>query len=69
MAVMNLFASEKWRNRQRTDFGQGERVGEGEMYGKSSMESYIIICKRNSQQEFALGLRKLKQGLCINLDG
>ena len=39
------------------------------MYGESNMETYISICKRNSQQEFALGLSKLKQGLCINLEG
>ena len=33
------------------------------------METYITICKIDSQQEFAVWLRKLKQGLCINLDG
>ena len=27
-------------------YGHGERRGEGEMYGKSNMETYIIICKR-----------------------
>jgi len=43
----------------------GERGGEGEMYGKSNMETYIAICKIDSQQEFAVWLRKLKQGLCI----
>ena len=41
--------------------------GEGEMYGKSNMETYITICKIDSQREFALCLRELKQGLCINL--
>ena len=39
------------------------------MYRKSNMEIYIAICKINSQQEFAVWLRKLKQGLCINLEG
>ena len=43
--------------------------GEGELCGKSNMESYITICKIDSQQEFAVWLRKLKQGLCINLEG
>ena len=38
------------------------------MYGKSNMESYITICKIDNQYEFAEWLRKLKQGLCINLD-
>ena len=39
------------------------------MYGKSNMESYITICKIDSQWEFAACLRKLKQGLCTNLEG
>ena len=39
------------------------------MHGKSTMETYITICKIDSQWEFAVWLRKLKQGLCINLDG
>ena len=43
--------------------------GEGEMYGKSNMETYITICKLDSQWEFAVWLRKLKQWLCINLEG
>ena len=38
------------------------------MYGKSNMEIYITICKIDSQWEFALWLRKLRQGLCINLE-
>ena len=33
------------------------------------METYITICKIDSQWEFAIWLRKLKQGLCINLEG
>ena len=33
------------------------------------METYITICKIDSQREFALCLRELKQGLCINLEG
>jgi len=39
------------------------------MYGKSNMETYITICKIDSQLEFAVWLRELKQGLCITLDG
>ena len=31
------------------------------------METYITICKIDSQRKFAAWLRKLKQGLCINL--
>ena len=33
------------------------------------METYITICKIDSQWVFAVWLRKLKQGLCINLEG
>ena len=39
------------------------------MYEKSDMQTYITICKTDSQQEFADWLRKFKQGLCINLEG
>ena len=39
------------------------------MYGESNMETYITICKIDSQKEFALWLRKLKQGFYINLVG
>ena len=66
MVLKNLFTGQQWRNRHR-EYGHGERRGEGEMYGKSTMETYITICKINSQQEF-VWLRKLKQRLCINLE-
>ena len=39
------------------------------MYGQSNMETYITICKIESQWEFAVWPRELKQGLCINLEG
>ena len=39
------------------------------MYGKSNMETYITICKIDSQRKFAVCLRKLKQELCISLEG
>ena len=48
------------------DMGREE---ERVMFGKSNMETYITICKIDSQQEFAVWLRKLKQGLCIKLVG
>ena len=70
MVLKNLFTGEQWRNRHRGQtYGHGERGGEGEIYGKSNMETYITICKIDSQQEFAVWPRKLKQGLCINLEG
>ena len=39
------------------------------MYGKSDMETYITICKIDSQWEFAVWLRENKKELCINLEG
>ena len=39
------------------------------MYGKSNIETDITMCKIDSQREFAVWLRKLKQGFCINLEG
>ena len=38
------------------------------MFGESNMETYITVCKIDSQWEWAVCLRKLKQGLCINLE-
>ena len=38
------------------------------MYGNSNMETYITMCKIDSQQEFAIWVSKLKQGICINLE-
>ena len=32
------------------------------MYGESNMETYITICKIDSQWEFAVRLRELKRG-------
>ena len=66
----NLFTGQQWRKRHREwTYGHGERGGEGEMYGKSNMETFITICKIDNQWEFAVWLRKLKQGFCINLEG
>ena len=66
MVLKNLFTGQQWRNRHREQtYRHDERGGEGEMYGKSNMESYITICKTDSQWEFAVWLRKLKQGLCM----
>ena len=39
------------------------------MHGESNRETCITICKIDSQREFDIWLRKLKQGLCINLAG
>ena len=47
----------------------GRVEGEGEMYGESNIEIHNTIRKIDSQREFAVWLRKLKQRLCINLEG
>ena len=39
------------------------------MYGKSNMETSIIMCKIDRQWESAVWFWKLKQGFCINLEG
>ena len=65
-----MFTGQQWRNRHReSTYGHGERRGEDEMYGKNNLETYITICKIDSQQKFSVWLRKLKQGLYINLEG
>jgi len=48
------------------DIGKGE---EKVRYMKSILETYITICKIDSQRGFTVWLRKLKLGLCINLEG
>ena len=66
MVLKNLPTGKQWRNRNREQtYGHGERRGEGEMYGETDMETYITVCKMDSQWEFALCLKKLKQGLRI----
>ena len=70
MVLKNLLTGQQWGNRHREQTcGHGERGGEGEMYGKSNMETHITICKIYSQWEFAVWLRKLKQGPCFNIEG
>ena len=58
MVSKSLFAGQQWRNRHREQtYGHRERGGKGEMYGESYMETYITICKIDSQWEFAVCLR------------
>ena len=48
------------------DMGRGE---ERMRCMESNMETYVTICKIDGQWEFAICLRELKHGLCINLEG
>ena len=51
MVLENLFAGQQWRKREQI-YGHGERGGEGKMYEESNMETYITICKIDSQWNF-----------------
>ena len=42
------------RHKEQT-YGHGERGGEGEMYGKSNTQTYITMCKIDSQRNFLYG--------------
>ena len=69
MVLINLFARQQWTNRHTEQiYGHRERGREGEINRESNMETYISVCKIDSQWEFAVWLRKLNQGLCINLE-
>ena len=69
MVPINLFAGSNGETDIENRFmnsGRGEeRVGCIE----SHMETYITICKIDSQQEFAIWFRELKYWLCINREG
>ena len=43
--------------------------GEGGTHGESTMQTYTLPCKTDTQWEFAAWLRELKLGLCDNLEG
>ena len=69
MVPKNLLTGQQKRSRYREQtYAHGERGREGEIYGKSNMETYITIFKIDSKWKFAVWLRKLKQELCINLE-
>ena len=53
MVLKSLCTGQQRRNREQT-YGRGERGGEGEMYEKSGMETYITTSKIDSQQEFSV---------------
>ena len=63
MVLKNLFAGQQWRNRHReSTYGHGARGGEGEMYGKSNMETYITICKMIANRNLLYGLGNSNRG-------
>ena len=53
---------EKQIQKQRIELWIWEGGGEGEMYGKINMETYITICKIDSQQNFLYGSGNSNRG-------
>ena len=53
MVLKNVFAGQQWGNIENRH-GHGGRGGEGEIYGESNMETYITICKIDSQWGLAI---------------
>ena len=53
MVPKNLFAGQQWTDIENRLMDM-EKEGEGEMYGESNMETYIIIWKTDSQWECAM---------------
>ena len=70
MVLNNMLTGQQWKTGLKNrlmDMGKGEeRV---RCMERNNMEAYIIIYKIDSQWEFPIWLRKLKQGLCIYLEG
>ena len=63
MVLKNLFTGQQWRNRHREQtYGHGDRGREGEMCGKSNRETYIAICKIDSQREFCYVAQETQTG-------
>ena len=66
MVLKKLLTGEQLKHREQT-YGHGERGGEDEMYGRSNIETSMIICKIDSQWEFAVWLGKLLTGALYQL--
>ena len=61
--LKNLFTGQQWRNRHREQtYGHGERGREGEMYGKSNVETCIAICKTDSNGNLLYGSGNSNRG-------
>ena len=55
MVLKNLFrGSSGETDVEKETYGLGKRGGEGEMHVKSNIETYITICKIDSQWKFAV---------------
>ena len=68
-ALKDAFPGQQWRNRhKRTDLWKEGRGGESEMYGERKVETYITVCKTDSQWELLCDSGNSNR-LCINLEG
>ena len=70
MVLKNLFTEQQWRNRdienRPMDMGNGEeRV---RCMKRVTWKPTLLSTNIVSQREFVVWLRKLKQGLCVNLE-
>ena len=69
MVLMKLFAGQQWRHRPREQtYGYSGGGRRGRDVWERNMETYITVCKRDSQREFAVWLRELKAVLCNSLE-
>ena len=64
MVLMNLFAGQQWRHKENRllNTGGGGEQGEGATNGESSMETYTAICKKDSQWDLAVWLKRTQMG-------
>ena len=68
MVLKNLFTGNSGETDIENRFMDMER-GEERVRCMERVTWKLIICKIDSQWEFAVCLLKLKEGLCINLEG
>ena len=61
MVLKNLFTGQQWRNRHR-DSTYGDRGGDAKMYRKSNMETYITVCKIDSNENLLYGSGNSSRG-------
>ena len=54
VVLMNLYAEQQWKFRQKAQICGPSGEGEGETTENSNTETYITICKVDSQWEFGV---------------
>ena len=63
IVLKNLVTGQQWRNRHREQtYAHEEREGEGEMYAKSNMETYITICNLGTNGNLLYGSGNSNRG-------